>query len=356
MGLRDIINVTIDRQTNAVSRAGFGTVLIVGSDWPAAATDRIRFYSSLTALENDFPVTTAAYRCAAAAFAQTPGPARVAVGRHQASAEALNLALTAIDRESSDWYGLVITSRIAADVELASAWVESSKRKIFATASNDSNILLMTETGTTASIAKSLKTSGRSRSIVLYHDLAAGAAAGAVQDPRPEVAWLARMLSTTPGAQTWMFKSLASVPTSTLTQTAADAIASKNANSYESIGGASITRQGKTSSGEYIDVIVGADWLEARLTERIYQRLVNLPKVPYTDAGVAIFETEVRAQLMAAIDAGVLAADPKPVVTVPSVRNVSANDRAGRVLPDIRFTAYLSGAIHSVKVEGVVTI
>ena len=67
MGLRDIVNVTIDRQTNAVSRAGFGTVLIVGSDWPAAATDRIRFYSSLTALENDFPVTTAAYRCAAEA-------------------------------------------------------------------------------------------------------------------------------------------------------------------------------------------------------------------------------------------------------------------------------------------------
>jgi hypothetical protein len=130
----------------------------------------------------------------------------------------------------------------------------------------------------------------------------------------------------------------------------------KDANTYEAIAGVNITREGTMASGEFIDVIRGVDWLHARLQERIYSRLVNLDKIPFTDAGIAIIEAEVRAQLQTGIDNGFLTANPAPTVTVPLAADVSANDKASRLLPDIEFTAYLAGAVHKVQIDGVVTL
>ena len=76
----------------------------------------------------------------------------------------------------------------------------------------------------------------------------------------------------------------------------------KNANIYETIAGVNITREGTVAEPEFIDVIHGVDWLTARIQERVYAALVNQPKIPYTNAGIAAIESLVREQLDAALD------------------------------------------------------
>jgi hypothetical protein len=192
-----------------------------------------------------------------------------------------------------------------------------------------------------------------SRTAVVYNSLRRQVGTG---DSFPDAAWMGRQLTASPGASTWMFKTLDGISADSLSDTQSRIARAKNANTYESIGGVPITAEGKVASGEYIDIVKGVDWLHARLTERIFSRLVNLPKVPYTDAGVAVFETEIRAQLSDGVSAGLLANDPAPTVRTPLVRSIPFNDRAMRVLPEITFAATLAGAIHWVRVNGTVSV
>jgi hypothetical protein len=430
--IADIVDVEITRETQTVSQAGFGTVLILGAH--KVFNERIRFYLSSDAiLEDGFTVQDPEYVAANAAFSQTPRPVQVAIGRRSAdvvnlqvgqvvaltdyrvtingtdfvyqaqvgntaadiaeelvdlinagsepvTAAALTLGafsltadvvneaysvstsarvslvkpivasdditndLIAISQENDDWYGLVITSRSTADVIEAATYIES-RVKIFGTASDDLAILDATSE---SDIAYILKEGNFKRTFILYHNLAGVA--------YPEAAWFGRQFPVAPGSSTWAFKTLEGIPTVRMTQTQRTNVFNKNANTYESRGGASITREGKMSGNEWIDVVRGLDWLEARMTERIFQRLVNSPKIPYTDAGVAIIEAEIRAQLDIAIEQGVIALDPAYVVTSPRVRNVNPNDKANRILPDINFTATLSGAIQTVTVRGRVSL
>lgn len=351
MSLNEVVNVTIDRQTRAVSQAGFGTVLLVGT--AATWTERYRVYTDIDSVEADFPaaggVSPAEVHAARAAFGQSPAPTRVVIGRAGAG-EAIDTALSAISDAFDDFYGVILLDRDPAKQQAVAAWVES-RRKLFVTASNQPGIV-----GSAFSpppivgpvdLATQLRWDNRNRTALLYSSVLGAA-------DWPDAAWLARQLSTPPGTETWMFKTLAGVTVSGLSATQSQNARSKNANTYESVGGASITREGKVASGEFIDVMHGVDWLQARLTERVFSRLVNLPKVPFTDAGVAVFESEIRAQLSTAVELGVLAG--QPTVTVPRVRDVSANDRANRFLPDIRFSAVLAGAVHAVTVRGVVSV
>lgn len=64
----------------------------------------------------------------------------------------------------------------------------------------------------------------------------------------------------------------------------------KTANFYSEVGGVNITQEGKVASGEWIDIIIGTDWLEARLRESVYSALVNNRKIPYDDTGIAMIE------------------------------------------------------------------
>ena len=110
------------------------------------------------------------------------------------------------------------------------------------------------------------------------------------------------------------------------------------------------------ASGEFIDVIIGVDFIHARMQESIYSRLVNLKKVPYTNQGVDIIVNGMEGVLTRAVNQGILAADPAPTVTKPNVREIPFNDRALRQLPDLFFNGVLAGAIHRVLIRGTVTV
>jgi len=78
--INSIVQVTITKDTATVSRAGFGTpgFLVYHTTFPEAA----RSYGSLSEMVSDgFAVTDRAYLMASAAFAQSPRPASIVIGR-----------------------------------------------------------------------------------------------------------------------------------------------------------------------------------------------------------------------------------------------------------------------------------
>jgi hypothetical protein len=56
------------------------------------------------------------------------------------------------------------------------------------------------------------------------------------------------------------------------------------------------------------------------------------------------------------IRAGGLSSDPAPEVTAPAVADVDSITKAGRILPDVKFTATLAGAIHNLEISGTLSV
>lgn len=254
--------------------------------------------------------------------------------------------LSAIETVDPDgWYGLLLDSNSEAEILAAAAWIEARK-KVFICNTTDSECV---DNVVTNDVMSDLQSFSYVRTAIIYSQTRLLNFSAA--------AWVGNRLPTDPGSSTWAFKTLAGVQVdSQLTGGQVAVIESKGGNVYRRIAGVNITTFGVTVGGEYIDVTIFIDWLDARIKERIFGVLVNNAKIPFTDAGVDIMRSQVLAQLDQGIAAGGLAADPAPVVTAPRVADIDPTDKGLRILPDIFFTATLAGAIHKVQVSGVLSI
>lgn len=80
MSLTDHVQLSITVDNVGITRAGFGVPLVVSAN--ASFAERVRFYNSTADVIVDFPVTTSPeYLAAAAIFAQSPRPPKIAIGR-----------------------------------------------------------------------------------------------------------------------------------------------------------------------------------------------------------------------------------------------------------------------------------
>lgn len=259
------------------------------------------------------------------------------------STESWTTTMGQIVAVEDSWYAATIESHVEADVLAVAAYIEASK-KIFGTSSQATNIKT---TGTTDTFSK-LKALGYQRTFGLY---------SATADTEfPECAWIGYQLQEQPGSNTWAYKALTGASVSVLSPTESVNVLNKNASTYERVGGLNSTVGAKMFGGEWIDVMIFVDWLEQRLKERLWSRMANSKKIPYTAAGAAIIEAEIRSQLNDGIRVGGLAASPSPKVDVPDVLTLSTNVRAQRIFEGITFDARLAGAIHFVKISGTVTV
>jgi hypothetical protein len=242
---------------------------------------------------------------------------------------------------------VVITTNITDAYAEIAAWTETQK-KIFMFSSALSDIIAAETTNNIASVMKGFN---YDRTAVLYHP----SSQGELVPNWFEAAWPGECLPFDPGSQTWAYKTLSGVNSYNLTTTQANNALGKNANIYNEIAGVDVTRFGTVASGEYIDIIRGLDKLESRLQEEIFTNLVNTRKIPFDDDGIQIIAGITQQVLIEMANDGLLV-ETSIVVTKPKASAVSSTDKANRNLPDIKFTATLQGAIHTVVIEGVVTV
>ena len=242
-----------------------------------------------------------------------------------------------------DWYAAFLDNSGEAELLALAAAMESIP-KLFLAVTSDADVL----TAVTTDVGSVLQANNYARTALVWH-----------QDPDrgPEGSWAGRALPFDPGSITWnLLANIAGAPATTFETSELNELKNKNVNRFVVLGGQTAPQEGKTTGGEFIDVTRGIDFITARLQENIFGQLLRLPKIPFTDAGIAIIENEVRGVMELGISNNIFTADPAPVVTVPRANDVDVNDRANRLLPDVNFSAQLAGAIHTVEVNGVVTV
>lgn len=238
-------------------------------------------------------------------------------------------------------YGLLIDGYSETEINLAATFAEANQM-LFLGLSTDAEIY---DSADTADVASDLQDASFNRSAVVFTRNPTGDAAAA---------WLGLMLGQTPGSATWAYKTLAGVSADVLSATHFTNARDKGALLYTTDRGVAHTWDGSAASGRFFDITHGVDFLKADIETRVYQQLLNAPKIPFNATGLSIIESAIRAALGASESSGLI--EPGWTVTMPSLTGYSSVDKAARILRTVTFSATLSGAVHEVTVAGTLTI
>lgn len=170
-------------------------------------------------------------------------------------------------------------------------------------------------------------------------------------------------------AITLMYKQEPGIVPENLTVTQVNALESYSGNVYVSYAnGTAIIETGITPSGQFVDTVIGIDWLRGYLQTNVYNVLLTTStKVPQTDAGVTSLIAACEASLNQAVINGLLAPGPwnsggfgqlAPgqyldkgyYVFAPPIATQPLAARQVRQSPPIQIAAKLAGAIHDVSI------
>jgi len=340
MALLDtLVKVDISVSTAVADAASFDNMLIIGAA-PAGETQPpdVGVYTELGDVKSaGWAETDPVYLGAAIAFANGATELYIAVIKAEESATA------ALDRalETPGWYGIAPCGVDTAKLTDIATWADANTKFLGFTATGSTNPL-----GTAFARAFGFA----SKSIETYPNNA-----------YTHVAMMATGLGYDAGSETWAYKTLNGIEAEPYTQTEINALKAANLNCYVHCAGKNITLDGRTVSGEWIDVIRFRDWLQNDMQKGIYNLFVMNPKVPFTSKGITLIQNQMIASLKKGQKQGGIAdteydEDGVEIVgfttSVPNAASVSDADKAARTLKGCKFTARLAGAIHLVEVNG----
>ena len=349
--LDSLVNVQISISSPVAQVASFSTMLIVA---PAPADEEatpspVALYTSLTEITDaGWETTEPAYIAASIAFSNGATELYIAIMQESEGSASVSATLTAA-LEYDGWYGFAIAgagySTIATQYTAAATFADAN-HKLFGYVYDASASNPISDSPYSYGFAtKNLSVEGSNS---LYLALAV----------------MARCFSYDAGAETWAYKSLSSITPDTFTTAEISTIKSENGNYYINCAGRNITLDGKTTAGEWIDIIRFRDWLLNDIQRRVYSAFVGNPKIPYTDEGITIIFGKITAALTEGQNRGGIAdvnydedgnKIPGFTVTVPTMASIPESKRATRALTGIKFTARLTGAIHLVTITGTLT-
>ncbi len=349
MSLDSVVRISIDTQSVQIAQAGFGTPIIIARHdvWP----ERVKGFANLSALpildpkdptKKGFAIDSPLYRASQALMSQDPKVPKAKIGT-RGKDETVESALNAICKEDTDFYGVLLINEHgnAADkylADLKSLVLAVRSRRLLAGADiTDEQLKAITSFDDLAD----------RRLFTIYKSKA---------DDHPAAAWMGKMLPLAPGSASWAFKQLNGVKKEKLNTDTIERLKKAHINRHIDISDSGVTMDGKVMSKEYIDIVHGIDWLHVRIQERLFRLLIINEKIPYTLKGIDLVRSEIMAQLKEAVYRGLLAPEPEPTVSIPSIEDIDPATRGQRRLPDVRFSGRLAGAIHEIEIRGTVTV
>ena len=363
----NVVNVDVIMSPVAATGRNFGALLILGTSTVIPVTERIRQYSAIEDIGDDFGVDSPEYEAATIFFSQSPKPTLVYIGRWaktlaEGEAGAVETPLQAVNAslQYTNWYGLAIADSadlVEADVISVAAAIEaSSLSRILAVTTDDVNVLVA---GNTDNIGYKLKAAGYGRTFWQYSSSSKYAAISAFGR-----AFTVNFTGNNTTI-TLKFKTEPGVPYETLTTAQAAAIDAINGNVYVYYANdTAIIQQGVMANGDFFDERHGLDWLQNYVQTNLYNLLyTSTTKIPQTDAGVTRLMTSVEASLDQAVNNGLVAPgvwNGGPIGQIESgdtltkgyyvyadaVANQAQSDREARKSPVIQAALKLAGAIH----------
>ena len=342
-----VVRVNIALRTASVRQQTFSDLMLFGSH----SGPRLTIITSADELLSGFGLdqSSGLYRAAQVGFGQDPGPDRLFVGRRDFS-ETATVALSAIAAQplGNEWYGMSDVSHDATEAVEIAAWAEANKRL---------SLMTFSDIGA-GSPVRTLFQNKYSRTAGWYVPPAL--------DAWPEVAAASRLFQILPGGESWSVKQLSGVPAVPLDESLARQVFALSANTYEPVRNLAVTQNGRTFNDEFIDTIRFRDWLEEEMKTRVFRVFLVADKVPFTDIGIGMITQAMRGALELGQLRGGIAQDTVDeetrrirrgfTVKAPRAHQVSANDRATRILRDVRFSALQAGAIHETEIQGELTL
>lgn len=106
LNVNRLVRVSVNLAPIAAARRGFGTLLIVGDSNVIGYTERVRSYTDLESVAQDFGTSAPEYDGALLYFGQTPRPTNLMIGRWLREASAGVLAggvISSIEQELGNW-------------------------------------------------------------------------------------------------------------------------------------------------------------------------------------------------------------------------------------------------------------
>lgn len=323
VGYKKDFNVNITRLSTAVAQRGFGTILILSDE---GAAD-LKKYVEVSDVAEDFEIETKTYKLAQALFGQGVEEVMV-IGTDEGDyVGTLNNATEFND----SFFGVVSTNNEESTITEISEWIDTQE-KVYAVTSDSKTISNPSE-----------------QTILAYHP----------GDFLAEKS-LAYMLTKKIGSVDLDGKSLSGITSSDVTATEYGVLKENNVNVALEKFGNVVIDGGNTAGGEAIDVILAEFWIKIRMEEDLAALKLNTPKIPYTDAGVALLISVVNTRLRMAVDNGIIALDadglPEFKISYVPTAEVPMNDKANRDYSYLEWSAVLAGAIRTGEINGVLTL
>ena len=344
MEIKDIVNVTITRETSSKTVRDLQTIAVLSHHTKFAETAR-RYGGTQEILEDGFTTTDFVYISANRIFSQNPQVKEILVGKIN-DEDNINYVNEIVNLQGYDdkWFFLITDAKDDEDKIAIAEYVETQDLfYVFADHNPD------TPTNVTTDIFSKLQAKSLQHSAGIHTELPEN-------EVSPESAWVGRFASAVIGSNAWIHKALVTLTPETISTTKRSYLKAKNAQFYTLVGqDPSVEGLATTVGGEKIFVILGCIWLKVRIAERVWSLLYSKERINYTDEGIELFKTELITVLREAVNNNILTDEDGFNIRTPSAKDLTSAERATGYLRKITFRARLAGAILFVDaIEGTV--
>ena len=330
------VKVKIDL-TKPIGSVGLGVPLILEGSATADIT-YVECASLAEVVKAGYADSTKTYKMANAVFMQDNPPAKIAVCSTTTSVIDW---LNETDNVTKDWRQLLIASSSevgdTSTIAAVAAKIETLESKMYFADGDYTKI----STATSPNCA---------RTVLVY----------GTNGEYPAAALVGRTAGLAAGSYTYKNLILKGVTPLKLTATELNTVHSKNALAIVEKAGDIVTSEGKTTSGEYIDIIDSRDYVVLNLEYKTQKTLNTMDKIPYDNGGIAILESVAISVMKDAYNSGIIATNedgtPAYAVNYAKRENTEASDRAARKYLGGQFAFSLAGAIHEVEITGEIII
>lgn len=278
------------------------------------------------------------------------------------AAETALAAVTLMDAQySGKWYAVTVLGASDADHLAIAPYIEAANTKhIYGITTQEAGVLSTVSTTDIAYLMSQLK---YQKTVVQYSS----------SNQYAVCSLLSRILTVDYTGNntviTLMYKGEPGIVAENIGTSQVTALESKNCNVFVNYNNnTAIIENGVMSSGDFMDIITGTDWLSLDIQTSVYNLLyTSTTKIPQTDTGVNLILTTVENECSQAVTNGMLA----PGVWnsggfgslkqgdflskgfycyAPPVSKQNQADRAARKAPTIQIACKLAGAIHTANV------
>lgn len=164
-------------------------------------------------------------------------------------------------------------------------------------------------------------------------------------------------------------KTMPGMKPSNLTDTQRSNAWSRNANIYRAMYGTNSYIEGKTSSGQYVDVIRFSHWVKFRMEESVFAYMKRR-----SDMGLSMKMSDEDLPVLKSVlmnnpinigirNGGILTGydtenkvSYDPTITIPKRANIPTNDLAARILRDVKVEIVYNNSLHYVKIRAAVVL